>query len=98
MPVLAWHFVKKYATRYGKEITQIGTAAMQAITAYPWPGNVRELEHMIERAVILTKGPILTIEELEREGATGAGNRLGMKRSTLQPRMKKLGITNPRRA
>jgi DNA-binding NtrC family response regulator len=98
MPVLAWHFVKKYATRHCKEITRIGTATMQAITAYPWPGNVRELDHMIERAVILAQGPTLTIEELEREGVTGAPARLGMKRPTLPHRMKKLGITNPRRA
>ncbi len=97
MPMLAWHFVKKYATRYRKEITRIGTAALQAIIAYPWPGNVRELEHMIERAVILAKGPILTIEELEREGATRRPARLGMKRSTLRHRMKKLRIKRPTR-
>jgi transcriptional regulator of acetoin/glycerol metabolism len=53
---------------------------------------------MIERAVILAQGPTLTIEELEREGVTGAPARLGMKRPTLPHRMKKLGITNPRRA
>jgi len=98
MPMLAWHFAKKYAARHRKEITRIGTAAMQAITAYPWPGNVRELDHMIERAVILADGPVLTIEELEREGATGAPARLGMKRPILQHRRKKLGITKPRRA
>ena len=133
IPMLARHFVKKYAARHGKKITRISSAAMQVLTTYAWPGNVRELEHVIERAVILTQGPILnlnldelngevadaqgpgasaaqkTLAEVERThilevlkqtnwvvaGKHGAAARLHMKRSTLQHRMKKLGIARP---
>jgi formate hydrogenlyase transcriptional activator len=94
---------------------------------YSWPGNIRELENVIERAVILSSGPILrisnhdlstrivsrrdadrlqTLEEVERNhilttlkgtrwilsGPSGAAARLGLNRSTLYFRMKKLGI------
>ena len=102
---------------------------MERLTRYPWPGNIRELENLIERAVILSNGPVLrvplealdrvapgpvngkprTLEEAEREhilatlketkwvlsGPRGAATRLGMNRSTLQFRMKKLGILRP---
>ncbi|MBM4123439.1 MAG: GAF domain-containing protein [Nitrospira sp.] len=134
IPMLARHFVKKYGARHRKTITRLSTATMQALAAYAWPGNVRELEHVIERAVILSQGPVLAIEELESDsasagpersdrsakaartmaeaerahiietlhhtnwvvaGAKGAAARLGLKRSTLQHRMKKLGIKKP---
>jgi formate hydrogenlyase transcriptional activator len=105
---------------------------MDALVRYPWPGNVRELQNIIERAVILSKGPALqvsmsdlqivpprthgeempapvTLTDAEREhivatldatgwvvgGPKGAAARLGMKRSTLQKKMQKLGITRP---
>jgi formate hydrogenlyase transcriptional activator len=103
---------------------------MEALTRYHWPGNVRELENLIERAVILSRGPALhvalpeerlsgdapaaspvTLEAAEREhilsalsetnwviaGPVGAAARLGMKRTTLQSRMAKLGISRPGR-
>jgi formate hydrogenlyase transcriptional activator len=130
IPLLARHFVKKYSARHRKPVTRINGAALKALSAYDWPGNVRELEHVIERAVIVSQGPTLTIDELDglgREveqapeprtlaeaerahiidtltranwilaGKQGAAEKLGMKRSTLQHRMKKLDITRPRR-
>jgi transcriptional regulator with GAF, ATPase, and Fis domain len=128
IPVLARHFVKKYRERHRKTVTRIGTHTLKALASYDWPGNVRELEHLIERAVIVSQGPVLTIDEWERPAANqgsenaprtladaermyiietlnqtnwilagthGAAARLGMKRSTLQHRMKKLGIRRP---
>jgi formate hydrogenlyase transcriptional activator len=102
---------------------------MIARRAYDWPGNIRELQNVIERAVILSPGPVLkvplsdlkaagapadldshdTLEEAERKhilavleetdwvlgGPKGAALRLGMKRSTLQFRMKKMGLVRP---
>jgi len=104
----------------------IPSKTMDALCQQRWPGNVRELENVIERAVILSRGPELqvalggsrnlesrqnggshqTLEEVEREhivatlkdtkwilgGPRGAAARLGMNRSTLQFRMKKMGI------
>lgn len=130
IPLLARHFAKKYSLRHRKPVTRINSAALKALLAYDWPGNVRELEHLIERAVIVSRGSILTIDELDGlgpgneraseprtmaeaerahimetlvrtnwilAGKQGAAETLGMKRSTLQHRMKKLDISRPPR-
>jgi transcriptional regulator with GAF, ATPase, and Fis domain len=130
IPLLARYFVDKYARRMQRRIEWIPEETMAALARYPWPGNVRELENVIERAVILSRGPELeipakqlgllegaaadalygsTFEAVAREhilrvlreahwvigGPTGAAARLGMKRSTLNSRMQKLGIARP---
>jgi formate hydrogenlyase transcriptional activator len=141
IPLLVRHFVQQFSRRLGKAIDAIASDTMTALTRYPWPGNIRELQNVIERAVILTTGPVLTVriedlgpqnqaaspmpatngsahnssatrniraalEEAERQqimealqkanwvvaGPEGAAARLGLKRSTLQSRMQKLGI------
>jgi formate hydrogenlyase transcriptional activator len=132
--------VQQFSRRLGRTIGAIPAETMSALTRYPWPGNIRELQNVIERAVILTSGPVLRVhtddlgasiqpsiqpaapvsatgtpnrrdlrgalEESERRqilaaleksnwvvaGAEGAAARLGLKRSTLQSRMQKLGI------
>jgi formate hydrogenlyase transcriptional activator len=119
-------------------IETIPSAAMDALCRYHWPGNIRELQNVIERAVIISTGPVLSVdvadlkfseahrvvgkttsskppingalhdvlEQSEREqilkaleqcnwivaGQRGAAAHLGMKRSTLQQRIRKLGI------
>jgi formate hydrogenlyase transcriptional activator len=132
IPLLVRHFVQQFSRRLGKTIDSIASDTMSALTRYPWPGNIRELQNVIERAVILTAGPVLNVrgddlrapaqqpalptpsngnmraalDEAERRqilsaleqanwivaGPTGAAARLGLKRSTLQSRMQKLGI------
>jgi formate hydrogenlyase transcriptional activator len=125
IPALVRYFANKYARRMNKRIETIPTETMETLVQWHWPGNVRELENIIERAVILTQGPVLrvpvaelkltsegppasvvTLEEAERQhilhaldetqwiigGPRGAAARLGMKRTTLQSRMQKLGI------
>ena len=114
----------------GKTIESIPEETMQALVRWPWPGNIRELENFLERAVILTRGPVLyvplaeletqddeggnetevsqnsTFEAAEREhilkalreskgqigGQDGAATRLALKRTTLNSKIKKLGI------
>mgnify|MGYP001011417047 FL=1 len=131
IPLLARHFVQKYSQRHRKPVTRIHSAALKALSAYDWPGNVRELEHVIERAVIVSRTSTLTTEDLDGLGRTtppatnprtmaeaerahiletlirthwvlagkqGAAQELGMKRSTLQHRMKKLAIIRPAQA
>jgi formate hydrogenlyase transcriptional activator len=128
IPLLVLHFVRHFAARMGKTIDRIPPDTMHALRHYPWPGNIRELENVIQRAVILSPGPVLrvshrdlrtrvipvhsadhvqTLEEVERNhilktlkqtrwtlsGPTGAAARLGLNRSTLYFRMKKLGIS-----
>ncbi len=146
IPLLVRHFVQQFSRQLGRTIDAIPAESMSLLTRYPWPGNIRELQNVIERAVILTTGPILTVrsedlrssssqalaaaagsgsvvaresvtpastgnirealEEAERQqilaaleksnwivaGPDGAAVRLGLKRSTLQSRMQKLGI------
>jgi DNA-binding NtrC family response regulator len=128
IPALVRHFTQRLAQRMHKRIDTIPADTMEALCAYDWPGNVRELENVIERAVILSRGPALrvpmadlvarsapavarpvTLVETERDairraldetrwtigGAAGAAARLGMKRTTLQSRIRKLGIQRP---
>jgi transcriptional regulator with GAF, ATPase, and Fis domain len=127
IPILVRHFVSTHSRRMGKTIESIPEETMQALVRWRWPGNIRELENFLERAVILTRGPVLyvplaelqmeeesrdagsqnpTLETAEREhilrvlreakgqigGDDGAAARLGLKRTTLNSKLKKLGI------
>jgi formate hydrogenlyase transcriptional activator len=127
--LLSNHFLRGYASKYGKRIEALSDSQAAVLSGYGWPGNVRELQHVIERAVILTQGtrlalgdwftepsPVpaaatateaMTLEEADRahilkvlgetawrvSGKAGAAERLGVKPTTLESRMKRLGIT-----
>jgi DNA-binding NtrC family response regulator len=56
IPTLAAHFLRRYASRYRREINGLDPSAIQAMAQYAWPGNVRELEHTLERAVLMCRG------------------------------------------
>jgi len=58
---LVRYFVQRFAARMQRRIEVIPTETLDAMRRYPWPGNVRELENLIERAVILSSGPRLTV-------------------------------------
>jgi len=129
IPVLVRHFVDRHSRRMGKTIQTIPAEAMEALVHWKWPGNIRELENFLERAVILSRGPVLhvplaeiesmedddeeaavnsnpTLQAAERDhilkalreakgmigGPAGAAAWLGLKRTTLNSKMKKLGI------
>jgi transcriptional regulator with GAF, ATPase, and Fis domain len=126
--LLAWAFVKEFGNSMGKTIESISRPSMEALTQYDWPGNVRELRNVIERAVIVSKCPMLHVElprraitpcfaaegmtmhEVERRhilsvlettgwrvsGKHGAAEILGLKATTLESRMSKLGIHRDR--
>jgi formate hydrogenlyase transcriptional activator len=64
IPLLARHLTARCARRVGKRITEIEQEALDVLTSYPWPGNVRELENVIERAVILSAGGVITTETI----------------------------------
>ena len=129
IPLLVRHFVQQYARQMSKIIDTIPSEVMTVLTRYHWPGNIRELQNLMERAVILSQGPVLkvplsglqdrpmpaavnqigTLEDTERRhitdalqatnwvvgGPKGAAALLGMKRTTLQWRIDKLGIRHP---
>ncbi len=137
IPLLVRHFVQQFSQRNKRVIETVPSETMEALMRYPWPGNIRELQNVIERAVIVSKGPVLNVpiadlksdvkakpapadarslqemlDETERTailgaleesnwvvaGAKGAAARLGMKRTTLQLRMERLGIRLSRAA
>ena len=55
IPVLAAHFLSRYASRYRRTVQRFESSALQLLTQYSWPGNVRELEHTLERAVLMCR-------------------------------------------
>ena len=69
IPLLVWACINRRQAQIGRNIERIPDRAMTALKAYAWPGNIRELENVIERALILSTGSTLHLEE--RLGATG---------------------------
>jgi transcriptional regulator with GAF, ATPase, and Fis domain len=63
IPLLTWHFINKKQGRLGTKIDTVPVDVMQALTDYDWPGNVRELENVIERAMILSSGNVLHLQD-----------------------------------
>jgi len=61
IPLLADHFLQKYAASNAKQVLGLTDETLEALVAYAWPGNVRELEHAIERAVILARDELLDL-------------------------------------
>jgi formate hydrogenlyase transcriptional activator len=61
IPLLAHHFTQRFASRMRKTIETIPGETLQALTRHSWPGNIRELQNLIERAVILSSGPVLQV-------------------------------------
>jgi transcriptional regulator with PAS, ATPase and Fis domain len=64
IPLLCDHFLKEFSTRNGKPVDEISSDAAAILAAYAWPGNVRELRNVIERMVVLSHGPRLTVRDL----------------------------------
>jgi Nif-specific regulatory protein len=65
IPILAKFFLERFARRIGRALTDFTPAALEALRQYDWPGNVRELQNTIERAVILTAGPMVGLEDIQ---------------------------------
>jgi DNA-binding NtrC family response regulator len=76
VPLLAAHFLRRYAARYRKPLDRFHPDAMRALLAYGWPGNIRELDHTIERAVLLASGDAVAPGDLSLRGAAEGAGRL----------------------
>ena len=61
--ILAHHFLNKYSVKIGKQVSSIDASTLARLRSYRWPGNVRELENVIERAIILSEGRELQLDE-----------------------------------
>ena len=64
IPLLVQWFVSRFSKKLGKSIDSIPQNVIDTLRRYSWPGNIRELENVIERAVILSSGSTLNIQEL----------------------------------
>jgi formate hydrogenlyase transcriptional activator len=133
IPALVEGLVEELAAAVGKRIEAVSRQSLEDLARYPWPGNVRELRNAIERALIVSSGPVLRIEppawtaprasdvppetsraiqDVERDhllkvlhetgwrvrGHRGAAEVLGLKPTTLEGRMARLGILRPGKA
>jgi two-component system NtrC family response regulator len=67
IPLLVRHFIQKFHGGEGDGAIRLTPEAWKALYAYPWPGNVRELENVIERAVVLHSGSLITVDDLPEE-------------------------------
>jgi formate hydrogenlyase transcriptional activator len=61
IPLLVRHFAQHFAQRMNRRIESISSETMSALCNYRWPGNIRELQNVLERAVILSSGPVLRV-------------------------------------
>jgi transcriptional regulator with GAF, ATPase, and Fis domain len=126
IPLLVKAFVRDCAARMNRSVETVPEETMKRLVQYDWPGNVRELQNFIERAVILSEGPVLrvpnevfgwptpedsaipkTLAQTESDyilrivkesdwvigGPKGAARRLGLKRTTLLGKMRRLGLS-----
>jgi DNA-binding NtrC family response regulator len=74
IPLLVDHFINKFAEENERPVRQIAPEALRALIEYAWPGNVRELENVVERAVVLSSGPTVTLDLLpDHIAGRGAG-------------------------
>ena len=64
IPLLAWHFLERFAKEMGKPIEGFAGEALDVLKSYPWPGNVRELRNVIERAVVVSRDPLVEADAL----------------------------------
>jgi DNA-binding NtrC family response regulator len=71
IPLLAEHFLKRVCEDSSKKVLGFTDDAMQALQRYRWPGNVREMQNVIERAVLLGKGPVIGVEDLPGNVSSG---------------------------
>jgi formate hydrogenlyase transcriptional activator len=126
---LCGYFLEYYNRKFNCRARPLSNEVLAVLQKYHWPGNIRELENLIERAVIVSPGPVLrvplielkppsepvadnlTLRAAERDhilkaleatkwvlaGPRGAAARLGMKRTTLQSKMRKLGVARNRK-
>ena len=94
IPLLIDHFLKRYAEENGKTVSGVTSEAKDLLLKYDYPGNVRELENIIERAVVICRDAVISVEDLpfpdQREAAYGQGEGGGMLRGSVEELERKL--------
>jgi transcriptional regulator with GAF, ATPase, and Fis domain len=80
IPLLVWAYISRRQAKLRRRIERVPKLAMEALMAYAWPGNVRELENVIERALILSTGSALHLEELLNVAAHNPAGQTALER------------------
>lgn len=88
IPMLAQHFLAKICEEEGKQIEGFDTDSMRAMQDYTWPGNVRELQNIVERAVLLGSGPMLSLQDLPKHISASTSNTLTISPSSTRKTLK----------
>ena len=78
IPLLVGNFLQKYNKKAKKSISSVSPRALRALKEHDWPGNIRELENTIERAVVLSQGDGIGLEDLMYHGISSASSALGL--------------------
>jgi DNA-binding NtrC family response regulator len=82
IPLLAFHFLRKYAARVGNAVSRISPQALTALQSQRWPGNVRELENAIEHAVVFCRTDTLQLHDLPSHSASQSGGGASARKSS----------------
>jgi Nif-specific regulatory protein len=77
IPLLARHFLEFYGERFGRPGLRLARQALEALMTHPFPGNVRELENVIQAAVALAPGEVITVEDLRLQDRLEGADELG---------------------
>jgi two-component system NtrC family response regulator len=77
--LLAKHFVHRFAREMNPGVKGFASAALNAIDQWDWPGNVRELENRVKRAVIMTEGKFITVDDLQFDAVDDDDRLLNLK-------------------
>ena len=89
IPLLVEYFIDRYASKMGKKIRSIKQESLDLLRSYSWPGNIRELQNVIERAVIVSEGDVLSIDESWLSTEAGAAEPATGMLSKLPPKQEK---------
>ena len=96
IPVLVEYFIKLYAKNHAKRIYSLTPEALDCLIKYPFPGNVRELGNIIEQAVVLSRGDIVTIRDMPLRICSGEEKPKG--NMSLEKKVEKLERASLRKA
>jgi DNA-binding NtrC family response regulator len=84
VPLLAAHFLRRYAARYRKTAKEFATDAMEQLLRHSWPGNVRELDHAIERAMLMAEGGRVEARDFGLSGTGGSDGAAALDQMSLE--------------
>ncbi len=79
VPLLVTLFVQNFSKKLGRKVTQVSEDTMRRLISYAWPGNIRELQNVVERAVILSTGNVLTLDQQFQPTAPDSGATASLK-------------------